>query len=61
MPLLFDLRGNPAYAHYEDNRWRRLILGEMRQHFGPRWAIVTGTETEKRRGPSVAGRAAISS
>jgi hypothetical protein len=46
MPLLFDLRGDPADAHYDDIRWRKMILGEMRQQLGPRWAIVTGTESE---------------
>jgi hypothetical protein len=46
MPLLFDLRGDPKDAHYDDIRWRKMILGEMRPHFGARWAIVTGTETE---------------
>jgi hypothetical protein len=42
MPLLFDLRGDPVDVHYEDVRWRVEILKEMREQFGPRWAIVTG-------------------
>ena len=43
MPLLLDLRGEPVNVHYEDVRWRMEILREMRQQFGPRWALVTGT------------------
>jgi hypothetical protein len=41
MPLVLDLRGELANAHYEDIRWRVHILAEMRQQFGPRWALVT--------------------
>jgi len=41
MPLLVDLRGEPVGVHYEDVRWRVEILKEMRQQFGPRWAIAT--------------------
>jgi hypothetical protein len=43
MPLLLDLRSEPVDVHYEDVRWRVEILAEMREHFGPRWAFVTGT------------------
>lgn len=42
MPILVDMRGDPANAHYEDIRWRVRILEEMRQQLGARWALVTG-------------------
>ena len=41
MPLLIDVRREPAF-HYEDARWRLLIVSEMRQMFGSRWGILTG-------------------
>jgi hypothetical protein len=41
MPLLIDMRRGPAF-HYEDARWRLLILAEMREMFGSRWAILMG-------------------
>lgn len=42
MPVLLDVRNRPAGVHYDDVRWRVLILSEMHQHFG-RWAILTET------------------
>jgi len=44
MPLLIDVRCEVAGIRYEDIRYRVEILAEMRQMFGPRWAIVTGTQ-----------------
>ena len=43
MPVLLDVRNEPAGVHHNDVRWRVLILSQMRQQFGPRWAILTGT------------------
>ncbi len=43
MPVLLDVRNEPAGVHYDDVRWRMLMLSQMRQQFGPRWAILTGT------------------
>jgi hypothetical protein len=42
MPVLLDVR-NPVGGHYEDVRWRALILSQMRQQLAPRWAILTRT------------------
>jgi hypothetical protein len=33
----------PKGVRYEDVQWRVQILAQMRQQFGPRWAILTGT------------------
>jgi hypothetical protein len=41
MPLLVDVR-EPASFHNENVGWRSLILSEMREQLGPRWAILTG-------------------
>ena len=51
MPLLIDVRMKVAGATYEHIQ-HRVSLSEMRRHFEPRWAIVTGTETV----PAGAGR-----
>ena len=37
MPLLIDIRRGQAF-HYEDASWRGLILAEMRESLGSRWA-----------------------
>ena len=44
MPLLIDLRTEANGVRYEDVRYRVEIMAEMRHQFGPRWAIVTGTQ-----------------
>ena len=43
MPLLIDVRTEVPGTRYEDVRLRVQILSDMREQFGPRWAIVTGT------------------
>jgi hypothetical protein len=43
MPLLIDLRCEPIKVRYDDVHWRVQILAEMREQFGPRWALLTGT------------------
>jgi hypothetical protein len=45
MPLLIDTRSEPSGIRYEDIHSRVLILAEMRERFGHRWAILTGTES----------------
>ena len=45
MPLLIDTRSEPTGIRYEDIHSRVLILAEMRERFGHRWAILTGTES----------------
>ena len=47
MPLLLDLRGEPSDVRYEDVLWRMTILGEMREQFGPRWALLTDPAPER--------------
>lgn len=42
MPVLLDARSEPVGIHFEDVRWRQLVLSQMRQQFG-RWAILTET------------------
>jgi hypothetical protein len=42
MPVLLDVRNEPVRVHYDDVRWRTLILSQARQHFGPRWAVLSG-------------------
>jgi hypothetical protein len=42
-PLLIDLRAEVAGSRCEDVRVRIQVLSEMRQRFGSRWAILSGT------------------
>jgi hypothetical protein len=44
MPLLIDVRTEANGVRYEDVRCRVETMAEMRHQFGPRWAIVTGTQ-----------------
>jgi hypothetical protein len=43
MPLLIDVNSELLGVKYEDVQWRVQVLAPMRQQFGPRWAILTGT------------------
>jgi hypothetical protein len=43
MPLLIDVRDRTAGVRCEEVRWRVQVLALMRDHLGPRWAILTGT------------------
>ena len=45
MPLLVDVRTEVPGVRYEDIRCRVDILSQMRERFGPRWGILTGTES----------------
>jgi hypothetical protein len=45
MPLLIDARSEPDGIRYEDVHSRVLILAQMRERFGHRWAILTGMES----------------
>ena len=45
MPLLIDVRGEPNGIPYEDIHSGVLILAQMRERFGHRWAILTETES----------------
>jgi hypothetical protein len=42
MPLLIDVRTEVPGVRYEDVQHRVAILTQMREQFGPRWAILTG-------------------
>jgi hypothetical protein len=44
MPLLLDVRTEPSSHRYEDARWRMQILADMREQFGPRWALLCGRD-----------------
>ena len=44
MPLLLDLRNEVAGTRYEDVHYRVQILAQMREQFGSRWALLTGTK-----------------
>jgi hypothetical protein len=43
LSLLIDLRAEVPGSRCEDVRVRIQILSEMRQQFGSRWAILSGT------------------
>jgi hypothetical protein len=45
MSLLIDARTEANGVRYDDVRYRVDIMAQMRDHFGPRWAIVTGTQS----------------
>jgi hypothetical protein len=44
MPLLIDVRCEPIRVRYDDVHSRVQILADMREQFGSRWALLTGTE-----------------